>query len=151
MVISQTFIWATICGITCIFCWTGAVYYCNKNFYPYFMAFSLKFGDKRSFFHAVKNRTMGCYQTFVTTYFKMNWPNVSEYPNSLESVSDAIRVIFAPTLSYIFVIFLARFPTISIHLYSARQVSGTINWRGTTLITFDMEVTCVIFDRNSVV
>ncbi len=37
-----------------------------------FMAFSLKFGDKRSFFNAVKNHTMGCYQTFVTTYFKMH-------------------------------------------------------------------------------
>ncbi len=30
-------------------------------------------------------------------------------------------------------------------------MSGTVNWRETTLITFDMEVTCVIFDRNSVV
>ncbi len=36
-------------------------------------------------------------------------------------------------------------------LYSVRQVSGTVNWSGTTLITFDMEVTGVIFDRNSVV
>ncbi len=31
------------------------------------------------------------------------------------------------------------------------QVSGTVNQRGTTLITFDMEFTCVIFNRNSVV
>ncbi len=36
-------------------------------------------------------------------------------------------------------------------MYSRQQVSGTVNWHGTTLITFDMEVTCVIFDGNSVV
>ncbi len=35
--------------------------------------------------------------------------------------------------------------------YSPRQVSETVNWSGTTLITFDMEVIYVIFDRNSVV
>ncbi len=39
---------------------------------PNFIAFSLKFGDKRLFFHAVKNHTMGCFQIFVTTYFKMH-------------------------------------------------------------------------------
>ncbi len=33
----------------------------------------------------------------------------------------------------------------------AWQVSGTVNWSGTTLITFDMEDTVVIFDVNSVV
>ncbi len=49
-------------------------------------------------FHAVKNPTMGCYQTFITTYFKIHWPNVSEYANSLESVFDAIRVIFPCTI-----------------------------------------------------
>ncbi len=37
------------------------------------------------------------------------------------------------------------------HMYSPRQVSGTVNWRGTILITFNMDVTCVIFDCNSVV
>ncbi len=36
-------------------------------------------------------------------------------------------------------------------IYSRRQVSGTVNWPGTTLITFDMEVICVIFDCNFVV
>ncbi len=35
--------------------------------------------------------------------------------------------------------------------YSIRQVSGTVNRRGTTLITFDMEFACVIFNLNSVV
>ncbi len=35
--------------------------------------------------------------------------------------------------------------------YSPRQVSATVNWSGTTLITFDMELTGVIFDRNFVV
>ncbi len=30
----------------------------------------------------------------------MDWPNVSEYANNLESVSDTIRVIFARTLFY---------------------------------------------------
>ncbi len=36
--------------------------------------------------------------------------------------------------------------------YSPRQVSETVSWSGTTLITLDMEVhvTGVIFDRNSV-
>ncbi len=34
--------------------------------------------------------------------------------------------------------------------YSPRQMSGTVNRRGTTLITFDMEFTCVIFNRNYV-
>ncbi len=35
--------------------------------------------------------------------------------------------------------------------YSHQQVSGTVNWSQTTLITFDKVVTCVIFDLNSVI
>ncbi len=42
----------------------------TKTSTPTFMAFSLKFGDKRKFFHTIKNHTIGCYQTFVTTYLK---------------------------------------------------------------------------------
>ncbi len=34
--------------------------------------------------------------------------------------------------------------------YNPRKVSGTVNWCGTTLISVDMDVTCVILDRNSV-
>ncbi len=42
-------------------------------------------------------------------------------------------------------------PVSSLYGTSRQQVNGTVNWRGTTLITFDMDVTSVIFDRNSVV
>ncbi len=44
-----------------------------------------------------------------------------------------------------------RWPYIVTSKCSPRQVSGTVYRRRTTLITFDIEFTCVIFNRNSVV
>ncbi len=43
-----------------------------KTSTPTFMAFSLKFGDKWVIIPCYRKSYIGCYQTFVTTYFKMH-------------------------------------------------------------------------------
>ncbi len=94
---SQAFVWATIVEVPAFSVELEPFTTVVKTSTPNFMAFSLKFRDKRSIFHAVKNHTMGFYQTFVNLYIDLRtdlFHRASPVNNDFNNFTDTQSLFF---------------------------------------------------------